>query len=103
MTLPTVTELAVALAPIKAQAVRVRAAATQATKPEDWHILVRVQVPDEGRWSLHVGAIQYEDCHEGYMGTEFVDPKSDLKVVAASILEEITDHMEIHNESKESA
>lgn len=97
MKLPTVKELALALAPIKTQAKIARASAAEGSRPDEWYIPVRVRVcEDGGGWSLHKGEIQFEDDHTGYTGVEYVDPNSNLKAVAASILQEITDHIGIH-------
>lgn len=103
MKLPTVTELVLALEPVKNEAKRIRAAAAKVNyegyNPSQWHIPVHVQVHEGGGWVLHKGRERTcDDDHTGFWGSEYVGPNCDLRAVAASMLEELNDQAYIHGE-----
>ena len=86
MKLPTIDAIALALAPIREEAVR-----------QQCYIEVRLQVLEDDTWAIHTGIAQYDDDHTGFWGFDDVGPRSKPVDIAISLLEEVTDHVYIHS------
>lgn len=42
--------------------------------PEERYLDVRLQVEEDGSWSIHTGSAQYDTSHLGFWGASFVSP-----------------------------
>ena len=65
---------------------------------EDGWIDVRLQVMEDGDWSIHSGDSQYDTDHGGFWGCDSLNYQSDCREVAESLLEEAQDQYYIHAE-----
>ena len=53
---------------------------------------VRLQVDPEGYWSVHSGDSSYDQDHRGYWGASSVSRRSNMREVAAELIEQAKDH-----------
>lgn len=78
---------------IKAVASRLRGAKYYCDKQyNDGGVDVRLQVLEDGRWTVHVGDSQYDQDHRGYWGSGYVEKRTNCHDLAIDLLDQCRDH-----------
>ncbi len=53
---------------------------------------VRLQVHENGRWSVHTGDSQYDQDHRGFWGSGFLSRSTNCRELAADLIDQCADH-----------
>ena len=50
---------------------------------------VRLQVYEDGMWSIHLGPSDYDSDHRGFWGASSISPKTNCKELAKELIEQV--------------
>lgn len=84
MRFPAIADVAKALRSVKPQT---------GDYPDDTDVFdVRLQVWEDGSWTIHTGDSSFDQDHRGYWGASSIDPKTNCRELARDLIDECRDH-----------